>query len=97
MQSNAEAAEYQSPLPSYASNKIPSKDTLLRFGNAASCGIYRSDIQQLKITAQYRMTEFMHLGKLPSSVQLVSTVAISLPFIGDEDLEDAGSMRNSIS
>jgi hypothetical protein len=41
------------------------------------------------------MTEFMHLGKLPSSV-LVSAVAISLPFMADEDLEDAGSMRNSI-
>jgi hypothetical protein len=43
------------------------------------------------------MTEFIHSGKLPSSVQLVSAVAISLPFMGDEDLEDAGSMRNSIS
>ena len=91
MQSNAQVAEYHSPLCSYASNKIPSKDMLLQFGNAA-CKIYRSDIQQLKITAQYRMTEFIHSGKLPSSVQLVSAVAISLPFMGDEDLEDAGFM-----
>jgi hypothetical protein len=96
MQSNAEVAEYQSPLSSYASNKIPSKDTLLQFGNAAY-RIFRSDIQQLKITAQYRITGFIHSGKLPSSVQLVSAVAISLPFMGDEDLEDAGSMRKSIS
>jgi len=50
MQSNAEAAEYQSPLSSYATNEIPSKGTLLQFGNAA-CRKYRSDIQQLKITA----------------------------------------------
>ena len=82
MQSNAEVAKYQSPISSYASNKIPSKDTLLQSGNAA-CRICRSDNQQLKITAQYRMTEFIHSGKLPSSVQLISAVAISLPFIGD--------------
>jgi hypothetical protein len=65
---------------------IPSKDTLLQFGNAA-CRIYRSDTQQLKITAQYRVTEFIHSGKLPSSVQLVSAVAISLPFMAMKTLK----------
>jgi hypothetical protein len=43
------------------------------------------------------MTEFIHCGKLPSSLQRVSAVAVSLPFMGAEDLEEAGSMRTSIS
>ena len=64
MQSNAEVAEYQSSLSSYTSNKIPSKDTLLQSGNAA-CRIYRSDNQQLKITAQYRMTNLYIQASFP--------------------------------